>query len=41
MNRALVIVLFLALTALSACSNTFNGMGRDLEQNGDAIQRQF
>jgi predicted small secreted protein len=41
MRRGLVIALLLALSALSACSNTFNGMGRDLEQNGDAIQRQF
>ncbi len=41
MKRGLVIVSLLALAGLAGCSNTFNGIGQDLEKNGQAIQRQF
>lgn len=43
MKRSLVILSFLLLSsgALSGCSNTFHGMGQDMERNGQAIQNSF
>ena len=41
--RQMVIILLtgMAIASLTACSNTFNGFGQDMEKNGEAIQRQF
>ncbi len=36
-----VLVILTTLVVLAGCSNTFNGMGQDMEKNGQAIQRQF
>ena len=40
MQKACLVVMFIAVCgALGACSNTFNGMGRDIENAGQSIQR--
>lgn len=31
----------LAVTALSACENTWHGAGRDVEEAGEAMQMQY
>ncbi len=40
MQKAWLLVMVIALSGLlGACSNTFNGMGRDIENAGQSIQR--
>lgn len=40
MQKAWMLVMLIAVSvSLSACSNTFNGMGRDIETAGQSIQR--
>jgi predicted small secreted protein len=40
MQRVWLMVMLIAVSGLlSACSNTFNGMGRDIENAGQSIQR--
>ena len=34
-------VLTVAAVALTGCSNTFDGAGRDIEKAGESIQRTF
>lgn len=43
MRKKFVILLSLGLMtlSLSGCGNTLNGMGKDLENWGNAIQRTF
>ncbi|MGQ0527864.1 MAG: entericidin A/B family lipoprotein [Alphaproteobacteria bacterium] len=43
MNKkyTLVLALLLGTFALSACENTWHGAGKDVENTGDAMQRQF
>lgn len=43
MKRLLTIlsVLVLGCAVLSGCSNTFNGIGQDMERNGQSMQKQF
>ncbi len=35
------LMITLALATLSACSNTFDGAGRDIERAGEKIQETF
>lgn len=42
MRRILIIASIVMVTvALSACSNTFNGAGRDVENMGEWVQDTF
>ncbi len=43
MHRVLATLFLLAvcLPAMTACSNTFDGVGRDLERAGETIQNTF
>ncbi|MGZ9108266.1 MAG: entericidin A/B family lipoprotein [Micavibrio sp.] len=43
MKFRIFVLTFSALTtlALGACSNTFDGAGRDIENAGESIQRTF
>lgn len=36
-----VILMAVIMISLSACSNTMDGAGRDIEKAGQAIQKQF
>ncbi|MEZ5902412.1 MAG: hypothetical protein R3D88_03760 [Alphaproteobacteria bacterium] len=40
-NKILILTLFIGTLALGACSNTFNGAGRDIEGAGEWIQDTF
>lgn len=40
MQKALLLVMVISISGLlGGCSNTFNGMGRDIENAGQSIQR--
>ena len=43
MKRTVLLLTLCLLTILGAasCSNTMNGIGQDMERNGQAIQKQF
>jgi predicted small secreted protein len=40
-KRAATILAVMALLALAACSNTFEGMGRDMQHAGRSIENTF
>lgn len=42
-NKKIVFVLALLLStfALSACEETWHGMGRDMEETGETMQNQY
>lgn len=40
-NTLLIFCSLVALTALSGCSNTFDGVGRDLQDTGDWFEETF
>lgn len=41
MKTGFVLLALIAGFALGGCSNTFEGMGRDIERAGEGIQRTF
>jgi len=40
-NWVLIIGAFITLTAVTGCSNTFDGVGQDLNKTGDWLQDTF
>ncbi len=40
-SKILILALFLSISALSGCSNTLDGAGRDIESGGEWIQNTF
>lgn len=42
MNKTLLILgALLCVTIVSACENTWHGMGRDIENTGEEMQQQY
>lgn len=41
MNKFLLAFVFIGILSLSACSNTFEGAGKDIEKTGQWVQDTF
>lgn len=40
MKFSLITVFLLSMAMLAGCQNTVNGFGKDMQQNGQAIEKQ-